>query len=99
MKRFTKITVAIMMVALAIELGIGIFAGNYYRIYHVIKPGFVAIRVVSRVGGQIWVAPWVALFHHIDVFAMAGSLVALLVFGALNKFSKFLVEGKADEQS
>jgi hypothetical protein len=82
-KRVAKIMTAIMMIALFVDLGIGIFAGNYFNIYHVLLPGYVPIKTISRYGGgTIYVAPWVANLHHYALWVFFMSFGGVLLLAA-----------------
>jgi hypothetical protein len=83
LKRVAIGLTVIMTVAWLVDLGIGIFAGNYFNIYHVLLPGYVPMRPLSRVAGTIYVAPWVANLHHYILWIIFVSLGGVLLLVAV----------------
>ena len=82
MKLAIKILIAISLFAYMTELGIGIFAGNYANIYHVVLPGYVQIHTAARYFQlTIWVKPWVAELHHWAISVLGVTTIVFLALG------------------
>ncbi|HEV2561762.1 MAG TPA: hypothetical protein VGT78_06440 [Rhizomicrobium sp.] len=81
--------IGVTVLAYLFELGIGIFAGNYESIYHVVLPGYVRIRPLSRyISMEIYVAPWVGTLHHLLLWGFFIALGLLLILSVARRIAE-----------